>query len=284
MCLIISFLLYLLAALFFMTFVFPLPVNDAGTVRYRSVPWTTVALIFINTAIFVLWLAPDLYQNDEALFEQSLLSYVHKVWSYGFREKVVRDGAAGAGAFTTFSSMFMHADIWHLFGNMVYLWAFGRRVEDACGHWRYLAFYLFAGMVANVGSAVLSPGIEDRPGIGASGAIAGVMGAYLLLFPSAYIVTLWGLGSILRIPVALVRILTGQNIPLWRWTVPLPAWFLLIGFALQNAIPSMEVIMGRADTGGINYLAHLAGFLAALAIFLFVRKDLLMRYISGRSL
>lgn len=284
MCLLISLLFYILAVLFFMTFIFPLPVNDAGTVRYRSIPWATIGLIFTNTFIFVLWLAPDLYQNNEALFDQSLRSYVHKVWSYGYREQVVRNGTAGAGAFTTFSSMFMHADLWHLFGNMVYLWAFGRRVEDACGHWRYLLFYLFAGMVANVGSAVLSPGIEDRPGIGASGAIAGVMGAYLLLFPSAYIVTLWGLGAILRIPVALIRIMMGHHISFWRWTIPLPAWFLLIGFALQNTIPSLELIMGRADTGGVNYLAHLAGFLAALAIFLFVRKDLLIRYVSGRSL
>jgi membrane associated rhomboid family serine protease len=281
MCLLLFFLLYILLVLFLLTFFLPLPINDAGSVRYRSTPWMTFSLIIINSLVFLVWLAPDLYQAQE-LTTDAIWDYITKVWTYGYRETVIRDGT-GLGAFTTFTSMFMHADLWHLFGNMVFLWAFGRRIEDACGHWRFLAFYLLAGMVANMGGALLNPAEGDRPGIGASGAIAGVMGAYLLLYPGATVVALWGIGSILRVPYAAVKIGAGDNIPLWRWSVSLPAW-LLLEFALENTIPSLEVIVRGTDSGGVNYLAHLTGFLAALTIFLFVRKDLLTRYIAGRSL
>lgn len=282
MCLITVFLAYILLVIFLITFFFPLPINDAGSVRYRSVPWITIGLITVNSVIFLFWLAPNIYAS-EGVYQESIYHYINKVWSYGYRETVIRDGT-GIGAFTTFSAMFMHADIWHLASNMVYLWAFGRRVEDACGSGRYLLFYLFAGMVANMGYALLNPALGDIPGIGASGAIAGVMGAYLLLFPSARIVTLWGIGSLLRLPIAAVRILMHHDVPFWRWTISLPAWLLLVGFAIQNTIPSLEIMMRGEDMGGTNHLAHLTGFLAALAIFLFVRKDLLMRYIEGRSL
>lgn len=282
MCLITVFLAYILFILFLVTFFIPLPIHDASSVRYRSVPWTTIGLIIVNSAIFLFWLAPNIYAS-EGMYQKTIQDYINKVWSYGYRETVIRDGT-GIGAFTTFSSMFMHADMWHLAGNMVYLWTFGRRVEDACGAGQFLLFYLFAGMVANMGYALLNPALGDIPGIGASGAIAEVMGAYLLLFPGARIVTLWGVGSLVRLPIAAIRILMRHDVPIWRWTIPLPAWLLLIGFALQNTIPSLEIIMRGKDMGGTNHLAHLTGFLAALAIFLFVRKDLLMRYIEGRSL
>lgn len=278
MCL-FAILAYILLVIFLIALFIPLPINDAKSVRYRSVPWATVGLIVINTIIFLFWEAPKLYVTDAT----SIQDYINLLWSYGYRETVIRDGT-GIGAFTTFTSIFMHADILHLGGNMVYLWTFGRRVEDACGTGRFLLFYLFAGMVANMGYALLNPALGDIPGIGASGAIAGVMGAYLLLFPNARIVTLWGIGSLLRLPIAAVRIMMRRDVPLWRWTIHLPAWLLLVGFALQNAIPSLEIMTRGKDTGGTNHLAHLTGFLAALSIFLFVRKDLLMRYIKGRSL
>jgi len=279
---ILAFLLYLLFILFLVTFFVPMPLYDAGAVRYRTVPWATLTLIILNTLIFLLWIAPDLYRDAE-FFDEAVRSYGTRIYEYGYRETVLR-GGVGYGALTTFTSMFMHADLWHLFTNMVYLWAFGRRIEDACGPWRYLTFYLFAGMIANIGGVALNPTDDDLPGIGASGAIAGVMGAYLLLFPGAWIVTIWGVGAILRFPVALVRQLTGQPTRLFSPLIALPAWLVLIGFAVENAVPSLEVIMRGSDSGGVNYLAHLTGFLAALAIFLFVRKDLLMRYISGRTL
>src|SRR6185369_16979164 len=102
-----------------------------------------------------------------------LYNYVVQVWTFGYRSVFVYKGV-GIGALAAFTSMFMHASLDHLLGNMVVLWAFGRRVEDACGSWRYLMFYVLAGVIGNIGSTILGASRPDLPGIGASGAIAGV--------------------------------------------------------------------------------------------------------------
>lgn len=280
----IIFLVYFAVVLVLSTFLYPLPINDARRVRYKTLPWMTITLIVINTVVFLVWIAPDLYGSTSETPEMELSdSYTHKMDTYGFSEHSVRS-ADGVGAFATFTSIFMHVDIWHLFGNMLYLWAFGRRVEDACGPWRYLLFYLGAGMLANLGSVLLNPVLDIRSAVGASGAISGVMGAYLLLFPGTYLTCLWGVGVLLRVPVAAIRRRENRKIPLWRWTVDLPAWVLLIWFVVQDTLPSLETMASGEEISGVNHLAHLSGYLAALTIFLYVRKDLLMRYIHGRSL
>jgi membrane associated rhomboid family serine protease len=273
--LLISFLIIILLNLILMALITPLPISDTGVVRYRTLPLMTMALITVNALVFTLWQARTLY-GTETIAE--LQSYVDQVWRYGYRESFMRDGTS-IGAFTTFTSMFMHADFWHLFGNMIFLWTFGRRVEDACGAWRFLLYYLAAGMVANLGSVVLNPSHSDIPSIGASGAISGVMGAYLVLFPGAKVQCLWVLGSGLRIPFALIL---GRK--MWSWTISLPAWVLLIYYAVSNALPSFDVMQNGSDVGGVNTLAHLMGFLAAAIILLYVRKDLLLRYLAGRRL
>lgn len=271
--LLLIFLLTILITLFLRSVIFPMPLSDVGSVRYRTVPWMTFLLIIANSIIFLVWQAPNLYQGGALVDEGNysgysmLYQYVRQIWTYGYRGIFLRE-AVGIGAFATFTSMFMHGDMWHLLGNMIYLWTFGRRVEDACGSWRYLVFYLLAGMVANVGSDVLNRAQADIPGIGASGAISGVMGAYLLLFPGAMVTSFWGIGTVL----------------LRRLTIKLPAWTLLIFFLVTNMLPSLEVLQRGQDYGGVNTLAHLTGFLAAIVIFLFVRKDLLTRYFAGRSL
>ena len=287
------FLLYIFYSLFVSAFFLPLPISDIGTVRYRTLPYMTIALIIVNSLVFIIWQAPNLYQGMEAFDltgdTQMLDSYVAQVWTYGYRTSYMREGLS-IGALVTFTSMFMHSDMWHLMGNMVFLWAFGRRLEDACGSWRFLLFYLLAGLVANLGSVLLNPSDVDLPGIGASGAISGVMGAYLLLFPAAKVLCFWGIISILRVPVVyLTRVIgVGQELrraSAWRWTIKVPAWLLLIYFLARDLLPSLETIQnGGQELGGVNNLAHLTGFLAALAIFLFVRKDLAMRYISGRAI
>jgi membrane associated rhomboid family serine protease len=213
-------------------------------------------------------------------------AYMAKIYYYGYNERSVIDGD-GVGAFSAFSSMFMHAHFWHLFGNMIYLWTFGRRVEDACGSWRFLLFYVLVGMLASIGSVLFKPGVDTIPSIGASGAISGVMGAYLFLFPGAKVDCMWGIGLVLRLPYAAIKSLSHKDddsFKFWRWTVTLPAWLLLIWFVVQNFFPSLETIQSDEEFGGVNYLAHLSGFLAALTVFLFVRKDLLTRYVQGRSL
>ncbi len=289
-----SFLLYIFLQLLFMSFVLPLPFNDSGTVRYRSVPYMTILLIVINSLVFIGWQAVELYQGSAALDSgftgqgmALLQNYVDKVWLYGYRATYLRESLS-IGGFVTFTSMFMHGDMWHLLGNMIFLWTFGRRVEDACGAWRYLLYYLLAGMVANIGSVLFNPTVMDRPSIGASGAIAGVMGAYLLMFPGAKIQSLWGLGSILRAPIVAVggRLLgigSLRTAPIWRWTVTLPAWLYLFYFLIRETVPSLETVQQGRDLGGTNNLAHVTGFLAALAIFLFARKDLVLRFLSGRA-
>lgn len=286
------FLLFILLELVLLSLLSPLPITDTGTVRYRSVPYMTVLLILVNSIVFIVWQASDYYRGF-ALWEDGdmtgttmLMDYVHKVWLYGFRASYLQEGLS-IGAFTTFTAMFMHGDMWHLFGNMIYLWAFGRRVEDACGPWRYLLFYLSAGMVAHLGSVLLNPSDLDLPAIGASGAISGVLGAYLLLFPGAWMTCLWGLGSIFRTPIVAIGKVIGipgwQDAPIWRWTVRLPAFVLLFFYLFENLLPSLDVIQQGKDIGGVNNLAHLTGFLAALLIVFFARKDLVLRFFSGRA-
>lgn len=285
-------LLFILFEIIRQAIFFPLPVNDTGAVRYRTLPWVTIGLIIINSLVFMAWQAPEYYQayetaSDEYQFLTQAYPYIEKIWMFGFRSESLRSGLS-VGAFTTFTAMFMHADFWHLCYNMIYLWAFGRRVEDACGHWRFLLFYLSAGMIAHLGSALLNPSLIDRPSIGASGAIAGVMGAYLLLFPGARISCIWVIGSVIRIFIVLfgkvVGIKSMRDAPIWRWLVSIPSWILLVFFAISSIIPSFEIMGQGEDLSGVNHLAHLAGFLAAIVIFLFVRKDLVVRYVAGRSL
>ncbi len=295
MFLLLDFLLYLVVTLFFISFVTPTPLSDTGTVRYRTIPIMTVLLIVANSLIFMIFQGPDLYQGSSLLKSGEaegltrLHNYVAQIWTLGYRGIFMRDGLS-IGAFSTFTSMFMHGDMWHLIGNMIYLWAFGRRVEDACGSWRFLAYYLIAGMVASVGSEIFNTAHTDIPSIGASGAIAGVMGAYLVLFPGSMVTSFWGLGIILRVPVVLILKLVGvksvKDAPVWRWTIKLPAFILLIFFLGQEFIASLLPFLQQQqeNIGGVNHAAHVTGFLAALLIFLFVRKDLLTRYFSGRRL
>jgi len=290
----LAFMLQIVLWLVVSSFILPMPFSDTGTVRYRTLPYITIGLIIINSLIFIVLQAPNLYQGLAAMDEGDRLTgatlltdYVQQVWTFGFRTSYMRN-AISIGGFTTFTSMFMHADLFHLLGNMIFLWTFGRRVEDACGPWRFLLFYLLAGMIANLGSGVLNPADLDRPSVGASGAIAGLMGAYLLLFPGAQVNCLWGLGSIIRWPIVVVAHAIGlpkslSIAPMWRWTVRIPAWTFLFYFLIRELLPSFEVMQQGAELSGVNNLAHLVGFLAALTIVFFARKDLVMRFFSGRT-
>jgi membrane associated rhomboid family serine protease len=290
----ISFLIYIIVTLFIGSLLFPTPLSDNGNVRYSSLPIMTFLLIFVNAMAFMLFQGFDFYQGINALDGGDLgtgldllNNYVQTIWMYGYRGALLRE-SLGIGAMSTFTSMFMHSDMWHLLGNMIFLWAFGRRVEDACGPWRFLVFYLCAGMVANIGSEILNPSQVDLPGIGASGAISGVMGAYLILFPNALVTCFWGIGIVLRFIVVAIMKVAGvkavKEAPTWRWTIQLPGWLLLIYFLFRDLVPSLETIQQGQDFGGVNNLAHLTGFLAAIVIFLFTRKDLVTRYFSGRAI
>jgi membrane associated rhomboid family serine protease len=156
---------------------------------------------------------------------------------------------------TVFTSMFMHGGILHIAFNMLFLWIFGNNVEDSMGRLRYLAFYLLAGVVAVYAQAAIDPS-STLPTIGASGAVAGVLGAYALLLPRARVLTL----------VIIIFFVTLIEIPAY---VMLGIWFVLqfIPAIGQVAVPDV------AGGGGVAYFAHVGGFVFGLALVkLFARR------------
>jgi len=143
-----------------------------------------------------------------------------------------------------FTSMFVHAGWIHVIGNMLFLWVFGDNVEDILGHGKYLLFYLLCGMAAAIGQMAIDP-FSRVPMVGASGAIAGVMGAYLVKFPRSRVVMLFWF--------------------FFFFTFDLPAWFMLIyWFALQffGGVGSMA----EASQGGTAFFAHVGGFVAGIVL------------------
>ena len=151
---------------------------------------------------------------------------------------------------TVFTSMFMHGSFLHIFGNMVFLVIFGPNVEDATGRMRYLAFYLLGGIVALGAQVLVSPG-STAPTLGASGAIAAVLGGYLLLYPRA-------------------RVLTLVVIVFFATIVEVPAVLLLAFWFLQNLVIGATGLASPIGGGGVAYFAHIGGFvfgLAAIRVF-----------------
>jgi membrane associated rhomboid family serine protease len=144
---------------------------------------------------------------------------------------------------TIFSSMFLHGGWMHLIGNMLYLWVFGNNVEDSMGHGRFLVFYLLCGLLAALTQAVLNPASEI-PMIGASGAISGILGAYLLLHPRARILVVIPIGILIYTP----------------WIAAY--WVLGFWFVLQI----LNSLVTASETGGVAYGAHLGGFVAGMIL------------------
>ena len=150
------------------------------------------------------------------------------------------DIAAGRDVITLVTAMFMHAGWLHIGGNMVFLWAFGPEIEDVMGRLRYAAFYLLSGLVASVAQIAAMPG-STVPNLGASGAIAGVMGAFLITYPRDQIRTLILFGFFTRITLIPAALFIGL-------------WFLMQLFSELGAVANVQ-------TGGVAYLAHVGGFI-----------------------
>jgi membrane associated rhomboid family serine protease len=146
-----------------------------------------------------------------------------------------------------FTSMFLHGGWMHVLGNMLFLWVFGDKIEDFLGHGKYLMFYLLCGIVAALGQVVASP-YSTVPMVGASGAIAGVMGAYLIKFPRSRILTL----------VFIIFFVTTIEIPA---PIMLGYWFFLQLFSGLGTIARTHI-----SQGGTAYFAHIAGFVAGMAL------------------
>jgi membrane associated rhomboid family serine protease len=228
-----------------------LPINDTEPNRYSWFPFMTVFLIAINTFIEI---AKPLYLQDTMTDWQ----YWEFMMRFYFTPKLVL-AAEGPGVLSGITSMFMHGNFFHLLSNMGALWVFGRRVEDACGAWRFLVFYLLAGISAGLITALVLHN-SPTPGVGASGAIFGVMGAYLLLYPAGRIRTLVFLSFVPAWP----RIRAG--------------WIVLYFLGVQ-IIPAFNILFSDASYG-VGYWAHLGGFFSALFILLFLRPEAFARYLS----
>lgn len=195
-------------------------------------PYVTYALILINVVVF--------FSYSSALGSPAQAAAFFNTWGL-----VPANFSTGNGLTSIFTSMFLHGGLMHLGGNMLYLWIFGDNMEDELGHGKFLGFYLLSGVGAALAQVISNPA-SPVPMVGASGAIAGVLGGYLLLFPKARV-------DILFIIVIIFKI------------VPVPAWIVLsIWFALQ-------VFSGAAtpaNTGGVAYWAHAGGFIAGLVLVL----------------
>ena len=201
-----------------------LPISDDNRSR-RTVPLVTYALIALNVLFFFVELS-----GGVAFIEE---------WAFVPTRFLANPTA---DFLTIFTSMFMHAGWLHLLSNMLYLWIFGDNVEDRFGHVKFTVFYLLCGIAATLAQLAVSSG-SNVPNLGASGAIAGVLGAYIVMFPK---------GSV--------------NVLMGRGVIPMPA-LLVIGlwFVLQ-LFSSLGSITDTASTGGVAYMAHIGGFITGVVL------------------
>ena len=201
----------------------------------RTTPVVNILLIAINVLMF--WWETRLGYDIEPVLNH--VAFVPAAfWS---------EPSMVPSIFRALISMFLHGGLLHLGGNMLYLWIFGDDIEDRLGHLRYLVFYLSCGFLATLAHAVMNPN-SHAPSIGASGAIAGVLGAYILLFPRERVTTL--------IPIFIF--ITVREIPA---IIVLGLWFV---FQLFVGVGSLGV--PQEEAGGVAYFAHIGGFIAGMIL------------------
>ena len=206
----------------------PLGDDDSGR---RTLPVVTYALIAINVLVFVLLELPN--PNLDAFINQ---------WG-----TIPAEIMAGRGLLTLLTSMFLHGGWAHLLGNMLFLWIFGDNVEDAFGHGLYLIFYLVTGLAASMAQVLLSPS-STIPGVGASGAISGVLAAYIVMFGSNR-----------------VRVLMGGML------TTVPAYVMIGLWIVLQFVNGFASIADTAQTDGVAYGAHVGGFIAGLILTFLLR-------------
>ncbi len=199
----------------------------------RRFPFFTITIITLNVFCFLI-----------ELFHPAGIRYI--IFHYGAIPKHIttfHSTEAIHPFFTIFSSMFLHGGLFHLGGNMLYLWIFGNNIEDRLGHFRFLLFYMLSGIFAAYGHAITEPG-STIPMVGASGAVSGILGAYLLLFPQARVHTLVFFGFFIDI-------------------IKIPA-LIVIGFWAVIQFLNGLMSKGLMAQGGVAWFAHIGGFLFGL--------------------
>ena len=226
-----------------------IPIGDDNSTRTRT-PYINYCLIAINVFVFVYY--QGIGSND--LFTLSF-STVPK-------EIITGQDIVGGGLgvtpipvyLTLLTSMFMHGGIMHIIGNMMYLWIFGDNLENRMGHLKYLGFYLLCGLIASLSHVFVSAAVGKDlfiPSLGASGAISGVLGGYLLLFPKNQ-VRVFAFITVLRIPAFV-------SLGLW------------IALQIWDGYNDLSVTSG----GGVAYAAHIGGFIAGLLLVKYFSKNVL---------
>ena len=200
------------------------PIGDDDSAE-RTVPIVTYLLIALNVLFFFVELS-----GGEPFIER---------WSVVPRRLTA---SPGADFITIFTSMFMHGGWVHLGGNMLYLWIFGDNVEDRFGHAKFALFYLLCGVAATFAQVLVNAG-SSVPNLGASGAIAGVLAAYIILFPRGQ-----------------VKVLMGRGV------VPMPALVVIGLWIVLQFVNGIGSIAQTAETGGVAYMAHIGGFVAGLVL------------------
>jgi len=207
-----------------------IPIRDQ--IPTHRTPVVNYLLIAINIIVFVLMFLAGSAQES-------------LVYQFAMIPSNFADGVDVGDVLDIFTSMFMHAGLAHIAGNMLYLWIFGDNVEDRLGHAKYLAFYLFGGVLAALAHLFTNPG-SQIPTVGASGAIAAVLGAYLVLFPQSRILTFIPLGYFMRLTAVPAIIVLGL-------------WFIL---QLFSGVTSL----GGPDVGGVAFWAHIGGFVVGMLL------------------
>ena len=210
--------------------VFPLK-DNIPTDRFPAV---TVGLILANVLMYFVFQDGGILSgpNEENIVEYGAIP-----------DEIVEQSEWG----TIFTSMFMHGSILHLGGNMLFLWIFGNNIEDSMGPVKFLAFYVLGGIAA-LGIQALAPGPDNVPTIGASGAVAAVLGGYLLMFPRAKVVTV----------IFIIFFFTIIEIPA---LIVLGLWFVQ-----QLVFGSLDYLQPTGDGGGVAYFAHIGGFVFGLLL------------------
>ncbi len=205
-------------------------------------PFITIAFIVLNIFIFFLQLTSSTDPRDQVYYFGAI---PHFLLTFSSTQPINPFG-------TVFTSMFMHGGLLHLGTNMLFLWIFGNNIEDQLGHFKFIIFYLLCGVIAAYSHALSGPS-SMVPMIGASGAVSGVLGAYLLLFPKARVHTLIFLGfyiQVLRLPAVIV-----------------------IGFWIVIQFINGLISKGSANHGGVAWFAHIGGFIAGMILIrLFISR------------
>jgi membrane associated rhomboid family serine protease len=239
------------------------PLYDDNSDR-QSTPWVNYAIIALNIFVFVVLQGIGTNEQftyafstvpQEILTGHDIVTAARVVVDPVTRQRMLIPGLGetpGSVYLTLFTSMFMHGGIAHIAGNMLFLWIFGDNIEDRLGHVRYLIFYLLCGVLASLAHVFATAAFAGSeanllvPSLGASGAISGVLGGYILLHPSR------------RVTVFLFRFLT--EVPAW---VAIGIWF---GFQL---ISGLGMLGGGSQQGGVAYAAHVGGFVAGPVLIKF---------------